>query len=149
MARNLTREALQRRIVELEERLAEYERKELSNNIREAVESLGKIVEMGDDGIVVFDEDSRIEFANQMASQILGVSKGTIIGSEFYRLIGKSNQEFLTDMVARGSGVGEKFCTEMTIRTPRGEIVHAEVCIAPAKTDEGKSITYAYIRDIT
>jgi len=149
MAKDLTREALQRRIVELEERLAEYERKELSNNIREAVESLGKIVEMGDDGIVVFDEDSRIEFANLMASTILGVSKETIIGSEFYRLIGKSNQEFLTDMVARSSGVGEKFCTEMTIRTPRGEIVHAEVCIAPAKTDEGKSITYAYIRDIT
>ena len=149
MARDLTREALQRRIVELEERLAEYQRKELTNNIREAAESLGKIVEMGDDGIIVFAENSRIEFANQMASNILGVSRETIIGSEFYQLIGKSNQEFLTDMVARGSGVGQKFCTEMAIGTPHGDLVHAEVCIAPAKTDDGKNITYAYIRDVT
>jgi len=149
MTRYLARKALELRIAELEERLAGCESKAPANNSREAAESLGKIVEMGDDGIIVFAEDSRIEFANQMASTILGISKETIIGSEFYQLIGKSNQEFLTDMVARGSGVGQKFCTEMAIGTPRGDLVYAEVCIAPAKTDDGKSITYAYIRDIT
>ena len=149
MARDLTREALKRKVVELEKRLAEYEKKGVANNIREAAVSLGKIVEMGDDGIIVFDEDSRIEFANQMASNILGVSEESIIGSEFYQLIGKSDQEFLTDMVARGSGVGQKFCTEMAIRTPRGDLIQAEVCIAPSKTDDGESITYAYIRDVT
>ncbi|PIP06081.1 MAG: hypothetical protein COX51_09565, partial [Syntrophobacteraceae bacterium CG23_combo_of_CG06-09_8_20_14_all_50_8] len=149
MARDLTRETLKRKVVELEKRLAEYEKKGVANNIREAAVSLGKIVEMGDDGIIVFDEDSRIEFANQMASNILGVSEESIIGSEFYQLIGKSDQEFLTDMVARGSGVGQKFCTEMAIRTPRGDLIQAEVCIAPSKTDDGESITYAYIRDVT
>lgn len=149
MTKNLTREALHRRIVELEERLAQNPPKGLNNNHREASERLQRIVEMGDDGIIVFTEDSRIEFANQMAANILGISRETIIGSEFYPLIGKSNQEFLTDMVGRESGVGQKFCTEMTIKTPRGDLVHAEVCIAPAKTDDGKNITYAYIRDIT
>ena len=149
MARDLTRKTLERKVVELEKRLAEYGKKGVANNIREAAVSLGKIVEMGDDGIIVFDEDSRIEFANQMASNILGVSEESIIGSEFYQLIGKSDQEFLTDMVARGSGVGQKFCTEMAIRTPRGDLIQAEVCIAPSKTDNGESITYAYIRDVT
>ena len=61
MERDLTREALQRRIVELEERLAEYERKDLSNNIREAAESLEKIVEMGDDGIEGFKVFAKLE----------------------------------------------------------------------------------------
>ena len=120
-----------------------------NNTIRETDASLQKIVEMGDDGIIVFDEDSRIGFANRMASDILGVPKEKIIGSEFYQLIGKSDQEFLADMVARESGLGQKFCTEMEIRTPGGSLVQAEVCIAPSKTDDGKSITYAYIRDIT
>ncbi|MBM4389037.1 MAG: PAS domain-containing protein, partial [Deltaproteobacteria bacterium] len=149
MTKNLTREAMHRRIAELEARLAQCRPQAPANHSRESAERLQRIVEMGDDGIVVFTEDSRIEFANQMASKILGVSRETIIGSEFYPLIGKSNQEFLTDMVGRESGVGQKFCTEMTIKTPRGDLVHAEVCIAPARTDDGRSITYAYIRDIT
>ena len=150
MASDLNSEALQRKVEETEKRLVDCANKGTANNdIREADASLQKIVEMGDDGIIVFDEDSRIGFANRMASDILGVPKGKIIGSEFYQLIGKSDQEFLADMVARESGLGQKFCTEMEIRTPGGNLVQAEVCIAPSKTDDGKSITYAYIRDIT
>ena len=155
MARDLTRETLERKVAKgtdlksVPQDKAEYEKKGVANNIRETAVSLGKIIEMGDDAIIVFDEDSRIEFANQMASDILGVSEESIIGSEFYQLIGKSDQEFLTDMVARGSGMGQKFCTEMAIRTPRGDLIQAEVCIAPSKTDNGESITYAYIRDVT
>jgi PAS domain S-box-containing protein len=149
MVRSLNCKALQRRVEELERRLADCANKEPAGTVREADERLQKIVEMGDDGIIVFDEDSRIGFANRMASDILGVPKEEIIGSEFYQLIGKSDQEFLADMVARGSGQGQKFCTEMEIRTPVGNLIQAEVCIAPSKTDDGKSITYAYIRDIT
>ncbi|HLA05166.1 MAG TPA: PAS domain S-box protein, partial [Syntrophales bacterium] len=104
---------------------------------------------MGDDGIIVFGEDSRIEFANQMAADIFDISKEDILGSEFYRLIGKSDQAFLTDILTRGRGVGQKVCAEMAIRTHRGDMKETEVCIAPTKTEDGKSMTYAYIRDIT
>lgn len=106
MVRSLNCKALQRRVEELERRLADCANKEPGGNIREAGERLQKIVEMGDDGIIVFDEDSRIGFANRMASDILGVPKEKIIGSEFYQLIGKSDQEFLADMVARGAAWG-------------------------------------------
>ncbi len=153
MVKELTRAVLQRKIVELERRLAEHKVNDnpadIPSDIKEAIKRLEKIVEMGDDGIIVFDEDSRIEFANQMAADILGTTKEGIIGSEFYLLIGKSDQEFLKDMVARGSGVGQKFCTEMAIRTSRGNLIQAEVCIAPAETEDGGRKTYAYIRDIT
>ncbi|HLE18047.1 MAG TPA: PAS domain S-box protein, partial [Syntrophales bacterium] len=142
-------EALKRRIEELEKRLAEYEKQGLRYDLREVTKRLEKIAEMGDDGIIVFGEDSRIEFANQMAADIFGISKEDILDSEFYRLIGKSDQAFLTDILTRGRGVGQKVCAEMAIRTQRGDMKETEVCIAPTKTEDGKSMTYAYIRDIT
>ena len=149
MAGSRKADAITRKIEELEKRLAEYEKQESSHDLREVTSRLEKIAEMGDDGIIVFDEDSRIEFANQMAADIFGVTKGDILHREFYQLIGKNDQEFLADMVTRGKGVGEKFCTEMAIRTERGDIKVAEVCIALTKTEDGRSRTYAYIRDIT
>jgi len=125
------------------------ERKRMEREIREATKRFGKIAEMGEDGIIVFDEDSRIEFSNQMASEIMGIPKDQILGREFFSLIGKRDEEFLDEMVMRGEGLGEKVCTEMSIQTPQGQVKEAEVCIAPTRSDDGRIKTYAYIRDIT
>jgi two-component system NtrC family sensor kinase len=125
------------------------ERKRMEREIREATKRFEKIAEMGDDGIIVFDEDSRIEFANQMASEILGIPKEQILGREFFSLIGKRDEEFLEEMVMRGEGMGQKVCTEMSIRPPKGQAIETEVCIAPTRSDDGRMKTYAYIRDIT
>jgi len=125
------------------------ERKRMEREIREATKRFEKIAEMGEDGIIVFDEDSQIEFANQMVAEILGLPKDQILGREFFSLIGKRDEEFLEEMVMRGEGLGEKVCTEMSIQTPRGQIKEAEVCIAPTRSEDGRIKTYAYIRDIT
>jgi two-component system NtrC family sensor kinase len=125
------------------------ERKGMEREIREATKRFEKIAEMGDDGIVVFDEDSRIEFANQMASEIMGIPKDQMLGREFFSLIGKRDEEFLEEMVMRGEGLGQKVCTEMSLHMPEGKIKEAEVCIAPTQSEGGRMKTYAYIRDIT
>ena len=125
------------------------ERKRMEREIREATKRFEKIAEMGDDGIIVFDEDSRIEFANQMASEIMGLPKDHILGREFFSLIGKPDEEFLEEMVMRGEGMGEKVCTEMSLHTPHGQVKASEVCIAPTRSEDGRIKTYAYIRDIT
>jgi len=125
------------------------ERKRMEREIREATKRFEKIAEMGEDGVIVFDEDSRIEFANQMAAEIMGVPKDQILGREFFSLIGKRDEEFLEEMVMRGEGLGEKVCTEMSLQTPQGQVKATEVCIAPARSDDGRIKTYAYIRDIT
>jgi two-component system NtrC family sensor kinase len=125
------------------------ERKRMERKIREATKRFEKIAEMGDDGIIVFDEDSRIEFANQMASEIMGIPKDQILGQEFFSLIGKRDEEFLEEMVMRGEGMGEKVCTEMSIQTPQNQVKETEVCIAPTQSEDGRIKTYAYIRDIT
>jgi PAS domain S-box-containing protein len=125
------------------------ERKRMEREIREATKRFEKIAEMGDDGIIVFDEDSRIEFANQMASEIMGLPKDHILGREFFSLIGKPDEEFLEEMVMRGEGMGEKVCTEMSLHTPQDQVKASEVCIAPTRSEDGRIKTYAYIRDIT
>jgi len=125
------------------------ERKRMEGEIREATKRFEKITEMGEDGIIVFDEDSQIEFANQMACEIMGLPKDQIVGREFFSLIGKRDEEFLEEMVMRGEGVGEKVCTEMLIQNPQNQIKETEVCIAPTRSEDGRIKTYAYIRDIT
>lgn len=125
------------------------ERKRMEREIREATKRFEKIAEMGEDGIIVFDADSRIEFANQMASEIMGFPKDQILGREFFSLIGKRDEEFLEEMVMRGEGMGQKVCTEMSIQTPQGLVKETDVCIAPTQSEGGQIKTYAYIRDIT
>ena len=125
------------------------ESKRMERTIREATQQFEKIAEMGDDGIVVFDQAFKIIFANQMASEITGISKEDLIGRNFFTVIGKEDKKFLEGTVTRGVGMGEKLCTEMNILTPAGEVKDAEVCIALAKSDAGEVKTYAYLRDIT
>lgn len=125
------------------------EQKRMERKIREATKRFEKIAEMGEDGIIVFDEDSRIEFANQRASEILGIPKDQILGKEFFSLIGKRDEEFLEEMVVRGEGIGQKVCIEMLIQTPAGETKETEICVAPNRSEDGTITTYAYLRDIT
>jgi two-component system NtrC family sensor kinase len=125
------------------------ERQRMEKKLREATKRFEKMAEMGEDGIIVFDEDSRIEFANQTASEIMGFPKDQILGREFFSLIGKRDEEFLEEMVMRGEGMGQKVCTEMSIQTPQGLVKEADVCIAPTQSEDGRIKTYAYIRDIT
>jgi len=125
------------------------ESKQMERRIREATQQFEKIAEMGDDGIVVFDQAFKIIFANQMAVEITGIPKEDLIGRDFFTVIGKEDKKFLKGTVTRGEGIGEKLCTEMTILTPQGLMKPAEVCIALAKSESGDVKTYAYIRDIT
>ena len=125
------------------------DRKRMEREIREATKRFEKIAEMGEDGIIVFDEDSRIEFANQIASEMVGLPKEQILGKEFFSLIGKRDEEFLEEMVMRGEGLGQKVCTEMSLKTSQGMEKETEVCLAPTRSDDGRMKMYAYLRDIT
>jgi two-component system NtrC family sensor kinase len=125
------------------------ESKRMEKRVKEATQQFEKIAEMGDDGIVVFDQAFKIIFANQMASEITEIPKEEMIGRNFFTVIGKEDKEFLEGTVTRGVGIGEKLCTEMNILTSQGHVKNAEVCIALAKSDTGEVKTYAYIRDIT
>ena len=125
------------------------EKKGLEREIRETNKRFGKMVEMGEDGIIVFDANSRIEFVNQKAVEIIGLPRNLILGQEFFSLIGERDEEFVEKMVMKGEGLGQKVCTEMSIRVPRGEVKEIEVCMAPEWSEDGLLKMYAYLRDIT
>jgi PAS domain S-box-containing protein len=108
-----------------------------------------KIAEMGEDGIFVFDERFNILFANQMASEITGISQSELIERNFFSVIGKHDREFLEGTVIRGKGLGKKLCVEISIVTPQGQLKETDICIASAESKKGSVNIYAYVRDIT
>ena len=118
-------------------------------NQRVGPEMFQAIAELGNDGILVFDEHHRIEFANRMASEITGYSNEELLKKTVLSLLGKPNQSFLEDLFIHPERYGEKACTEIQLLTSKGEVKEAEVCIALAQTPLGAQKGYAYLRDIT
>ncbi len=106
------------------------------------------IAELGNDGILVFDENHRIEYANRMASEITGL-RTKIIEDTVLSLLDKPDQSFIEDLFIHPERYGEKTCTEAHLITSVGEVKEAEVCIALAKTSRGVRKGYAYLKDIT
>jgi PAS domain S-box-containing protein len=112
-------------------------------------EMFQSIAELGNDGIVVFDKDHRIEFANRMVSEITGYSNAELLKMTALSLLGKPNQPFLEDIFVHPERYGEKVCTEIQLPTAQGGVKEAEVCFALARTPFGVRKGYAYLRDIT
>src|SRR4030067_899680 len=83
MEENLSKEVLKQKVIDLEKRLEEYEQNGAGQHIQEVTKRFEKIVEMGDDGIIVFDEGYRIQFAHNVASELTGYSKESLFGMDF------------------------------------------------------------------
>ncbi len=107
------------------------------------------IAELGNDGILVFDENHRIEYANRMASEITGYSNEQLLKMTILSLLDKPHQSFIEDLFIHPQRYGEKTCTEAHLITSTGEVKEAEVCIALAETSHGVRKGYAYLKDIT
>ena len=107
------------------------------------------IAELGNDGILVFDEHYRIEFANRMVSEITGYPNEELLKMKALSLLGKPYQPLLEDLFIHPERFGEKTCSEIRLVTSKGEVKEAEVCVILAKTSRGAQKAYAYLRDIT
>ncbi|MEW6376863.1 MAG: PAS domain S-box protein [Thermodesulfobacteriota bacterium] len=112
-------------------------------------EMFQSIAELGNDGILVFDEHHRIEYANRMASEITGYSNGELLNMTVLSLLDKPHQSFIEDLFIHPDRYGEKTCTEVQLLSSTGEVKEAEVCIALTQTPPGTRKGYAYLRDIT
>src|SRR4030042_1382109 len=76
-------------------------------------EMFQSIAELGNDGILVFDERHRIEFANRMASEITGYSNKELLKMSILSLLGKLDQFFIHDLFAHSERYGQKTCAEV------------------------------------
>jgi len=107
------------------------------------------IAELGNDGILVFDKNHRIEFANRMASEITGFSNEALLKMSVLSLLDKFQQSFVEDIFIHPERYGEKTCAEAHLVTSTGEMKEAEICIALARTSHQVRKGYAYLKDIT
>lgn len=107
------------------------------------------IAELGNDGILVFDQDHRIEYANRMASEITGYATETLLKMTVLSLLDQPDQSFVADLFLHPERYGEKTCTEAHLITASGEIKEVEICIALTQTSRGVRKGYAYLKDIT
>jgi two-component system NtrC family sensor kinase len=125
--------------------------KSMERRLLDVHQALQKIIEMGNDGILVFGQDYRIEFANSLASEITGFSRDRLIGLDFRSLLSEEDREFLLALPTQmrlKSNENRKVCTQFKIisasRIPR----EVEICLALASI-EGHLKTYAYLRDLS
>ena len=126
------------------------QRKRMEKEIRKATQQFEKIAEMGDDGILVFNEQYRIEFANTLATIITDFSEDTLIGMDFNRLLGERERSYVADIHSEvGEDENRRVCMEMAIRTANDDHKEVEACFSIAKGEDGSKKTYAYLRDIT
>ena len=150
MPKKPTYKELERRVVELRGLEVQKEkRRSPGKEIQDVVRRLEKIAEMGGEGILVYNEDYRIEFANSMASVITGYSHEELMKMNFMKLQTEQDKEFLDQMYSQvGTDESRRICMEMSIICADSAEKPVEICISVAHGD-GKRKTYVYLEDIT
>jgi len=107
------------------------------------------IAELGNDGILVFDEHYQIVYANKVVSEITGYSEPELLKMSALSLLGKSNQPLLEDLFINSQRHLEKTCVEIHLPTAKGEVKETELCFVLAKAPRETPKAYLYLRDIT
>lgn len=145
-----TEGALLARIAELEKKLGDYETRNVYRNLQELAKKLEKIAELGEDGIIVFDQDYRMEFANAMAGELTGYYRGSLLGMDFRSLLGPDDVGHLNELLAGvGADESKRLCTEMELLRADKTKLDVEICITISRDEAYGMKTYAYIHDIT
>lgn len=103
------------------------------------------LVQMSNDGILVFDEDHAIAFTNQMATVLTGYPPEELLGRDVISILGNEVKEVLGQL----KGPGDKLCQEVQITTAGGEQRDINLCLALAEGGEGAVKGCAYLTDIT
>ncbi|MBN1254619.1 MAG: PAS domain S-box protein [Deltaproteobacteria bacterium] len=103
------------------------------------------LVQMSNDGILVFNEDRSIAFINQMATILTGYPPEGLLGKDIRSILGTEVEEILGQL----KGPGDKLCQEVQISTARGEQRNISLCLALAYGGKDAVKGCAYLTDIT
>ena len=86
--------------------------------------------EKGETGLLILDEDNRIEFANPMASRIIGYEQNKLIDNDFTGFLDEKNKAIFSSLKKEGKSGIVKFLHETEISTPSPPPVFTEICFA-------------------
>jgi PAS domain S-box-containing protein len=146
--------------------------KEMEQAVEEAKEEVLSIDETGDIGILVYDQDLRILFANRTVAEMIGCPMEELIGSEVNRFLGQVNRIYqktssgaaiaiepgalghgsriyLQGLRSSSSPEGRRrWRMEMELHRADGQIKFVEVCLSLAPSAGGRTQTHAYVMDL-
>ncbi|MBW2467247.1 MAG: PAS domain S-box protein [Deltaproteobacteria bacterium] len=117
---------------------------------REAHEKLGKIEEMAGCGILVYDTNYRIEFANRLASQIASCPLQELVGKQITRFFKAEDWNYLRDLHSSQS-LKQNGCLSVKLPLLRldGKTIPVEISLDLFQGFREENKTYAVIRDLT
>lgn len=107
------------------------------------------IAQMGEVGILVLDEQNRIEFANRMFSQITGVEHDKLIGQDFTSFLEIENRELFLSLKKECYACTTKLRRVIEVKTAALKPAITEMCFASYAKASGEKKTIVYLRDIS
>jgi len=109
------------------------------------------IAGFAEDGILVCDEQYRIEYANRAASEITGRSNTDLLNTLFTSFISfrQADLPLFDRLGTRPQGNDRPVCLEIRLFTSSHEVKEVEVRLVPARSGEGAPKFIAYLRDLT
>ena len=124
--------------------------KDMEGIAREAHEKLGKIEEMAGCGILVYDTNYRIEFANRLASRIACCPLQELVGTQFTRFFSAEDWNYLKDLHS-SQPLKQNHClsVKLPLRRPDGKTIPVEISLDLFQGSREENKTYAVIRDLT
>lgn len=107
------------------------------------------ILEMGNDGIIVLDEEGKIEFANHTAISVTGYPLEELIGRDCGFLLDGENYERLRELIF-SSKISRDFCCrfDTEITDANGKSHPTEIDVAHTSYSDGSRHTYIFLRNI-
>jgi two-component system NtrC family sensor kinase len=103
------------------------------------------LVQMSNDGILVFNEDRSIAFTNRMATVLTGYPPEELLGKDVCSILGNEVEELLGQLKSPGDNLYQ----EVRISTGGGEQRDINLCLALADAGESGVKGCAYLTDIT
>ena len=93
---------------------------------------LQSIIELANDGILVFNDRLGVEYANRAIAQITGYPHARILEMSVTELLGDESRALVEDLFSHPEKFGEKTCQAVRIITSSGDVRNVELCIAHA-----------------
>ena len=127
----------------------ELKEKESHDEASEAARMFRAIAQMGEVGILVLDEQNRIEFANRMFSQITRYENEKLLRQDFTNFLEEKNRELFLSLKKESYACTTKLRRVIEVKTATSKPAFTEMCFASYSMFSGEKKTIVYLRDIS
>jgi len=118
-------------------------------DLLEASNLFKTIAEMANIGILVLDDDNRIEFANRMIAYFMGYEVNTLLGKKFTDFLDEKNQKIFQTLKEKIDTSSTKIYPGIELITANATNVVTEMCLTSCLTHSRDKKYLIYLREIS